>query len=350
MTKKDFKLYRHKEFGTLSTTDNILNYYPLDTFETISSEDIYFCDIKVADTLIDKSYDCFTYSALENIQELLLGKSITSTIPNGKNTTVGIVYDAQIKEIHSTDSPVLGCELIANVAILKRYDTLVEKLKSGKISKANFECSVSERRCSVCNKSLECSFCRHIKGKYYDGQLCFHYLEKVDNVFEVSLIDNESQDVDVPVEPLEVPSPFTIAKIKKVVMVCETNQGNNINIIYKDIDSIFGINTEFKSEETTISFKARKISFLTPETENTLQESISQEEPKEKEDTNISIEVSKEKFELALLRFMNSCSYAGRIEQKYANQLDETKIIEAYNEVNTQFFRIMKLMGYTNNN
>ena len=110
MTKKDFKLYRLKEFGTLSTTDNILNYYPLDTFETISSEDIYFCDIKVADTLIDKSYDCFTYSALKNIQELLLGKSITSTIPNGKNTTVGIVYDAQIKEIHSTDSPVLGCE------------------------------------------------------------------------------------------------------------------------------------------------------------------------------------------------------------------------------------------------
>ena len=345
MTKKDFKLYRHKEFGTLSTTDNILNFYPPDTFETISSEDIYFCDIKVADNLIDESYDCFAYLALENIQELLLGKSITFITPNGKSTTVGIVYDAQIKRIRSTDTPVSGWELMANVAILKRYDTLVEKLESGKISKVSFECSVSERRCSICNRSLKCSFCKHIKGKYYDGQLCFHYLEKVDNVFGVSLIDNGPQNTNEHIEPLEVPAPFTIAKIKKVIMVCETNQGNDINVTYHDIDPVFGINTEFRSEETTISFKAREISFITPETENTIQE-----EPKEKEDTNISIEVSKEKFELALLRFMNSCSYAGRIEQKYANQLDETKIIEAYNEVNTQFFKIMKLMGYTNNN
>ena len=349
MTKKDFKLYRHKDFGTLSTTDDILNYYPSDTFETISSEDIYFCDIKVTDNLIDESHECFTCSALENIQELLLGKSITSIIPNGKSTTVGIVYDAQIREFRSVNTPFSSYELIASVAILKRYDTLVEKLKSGKISKVNFACSVSEQRCSICNKSLEYGFCEHIKGECYGGQLCYHSLEKVDNVFEASLIDNESQDTKddtKDVEYLKVPSPpLAIKSIKKITVECETNQNDNVNLVFQDIDPVFGINTEFRSEETTISFKAREISFITPETENT-----TQEEPKEKKDTNITLEVSKEKFELALLRFMNSCSYAGRIEQKYANQLDETKIIEAYNEVNTQFFRIMKLMGYTSNN
>ena len=283
MIKKDFRLYRHKKFGTLSTTDDILKYYPPDTFETISSKDIYFCDIKVTDNLIDESHECFTCSTLENIQELLLGKSITSTIPNGKSTTVGIIYDAQIREFRSVNAPFSNYELIANVAILKRYNTLVEKLESGKISKVNFGCLVREQRCSICNKSLECGFCEHIKGEYYNGQLCFHYLVNVDNVFEVSLIDNESQDnepqdTDEHIEPLEVPSPFTIVEIKRIIVECETNQGNDINVIYQDIDPVFGINTEFKSEETTISFKARKISVLTPETENT-----SQEEPKESE-------------------------------------------------------------------
>ena len=283
MIKKDFRLYRHKKFGTLSTTDDILKYYPPDTFETISSKDIYFCDIKVTDNLIDESHECFTCSTLENIQELLLGKSITSTIPNGKSTTVGIIYDAQIREFRSVNAPFSNYELIANVAILKRYNTLVEKLESGKISKVNFGCLVREQRCSICNKSLECGFCEHIKGEYYNGQLCFHYLVNVDNVFEVSLIDNESQDnepqdTDEHIEPLEVPSPFTIVEIKRIIVECETNQGNDINVTYQDIDPVFGINTEFKSEETTISFKARKISVLTPETENT-----SQEEPKESE-------------------------------------------------------------------
>lgn len=57
----------------------------------------------------------------------------------------------------------------------------------------------SEFTCSICGHKLRPrSLCKHQKGKIYDGEICFHICNKIDEFLEVSIVDNPMQKCCIP--------------------------------------------------------------------------------------------------------------------------------------------------------
>lgn len=57
----------------------------------------------------------------------------------------------------------------------------------------------SKFTCSICGHELRPrSLCNHRKGKIYDGELCFHICNQMDDILEVSIVDNPMQKCCIP--------------------------------------------------------------------------------------------------------------------------------------------------------
>lgn len=158
----------------------------------LKAEDIYTFAVKLCDNEVDRDFERFSVSALEELGDLFLGKS---GIFDHDWSAAG-----QTARIYKTE---LGAEngvcteagdayrYLKGYAYMLRSEKnaeLIREIEGGIKKEVSVGCSVKRSVCSICGKDMNRGECQHHKGMEYDGRLCYAELQEPTDAYEWSFV------------------------------------------------------------------------------------------------------------------------------------------------------------------
>ena len=139
-------------------------------------EELCTFEILLCDNEVDTDHDCFSYEALTQLKEKVIG------VFDHKNKAC--IFNAYIESepTRKTKNGEIYACLKAKAYVLNNEENkpLIEIIQQGKKNKVSLCCSVKTRTCSICKKEK----CEHIFGKMYDDKLCFSVINDISLVYE----------------------------------------------------------------------------------------------------------------------------------------------------------------------
>lgn len=164
------------------------------TLSPVTAADVFTYKICVADNQLelDRDFEPLTLAALEDLQKLLVGKTmIFDHNPSAENQVARIYETAVEKSDNLTSAGEPSATLIAKCYMIKTAGNadLIAEINGGikKEVSVGFRCS--RFRCSVCGKEGDYSYrCSHRKGKTYGGKVCYNQICGADDAYEVSFV------------------------------------------------------------------------------------------------------------------------------------------------------------------
>lgn len=160
------------------------------TRRKFTEKELYTFPVTLCDNEIDRDGEAFTDSALLQMQGLFVGKTgIFDHDPKGVNQSARI-YDTEVV----TDKDRLTAygtpySFLRGKAYMVRTDenkSLIAEIDAGIKKEVSVSCSAGSRTCSVCGADL--GACEHVKGKEYDGKLCYFALDDITDAYEWSFV------------------------------------------------------------------------------------------------------------------------------------------------------------------
>lgn len=162
------------------------------TRRDFTEKELYTFPVTLCDNDIDRDGEAFTNDALEQMQGLFVGKTgIFDHDPKGSNQTARI-YDTEVV----TDPEKLTAygesyKFLRGKAYTVRTDenkALIAEIDAGIKKEVSVSCSAGKRICSICGQDVFKSQCEHIKGKEYDGKICYYALDDIMDAYEWSFV------------------------------------------------------------------------------------------------------------------------------------------------------------------
>ncbi|NCC67735.1 MAG: hypothetical protein EOM14_06000 [Clostridia bacterium] len=158
----------------------------------LTVEQVYTFSVVLCDNEVDRDFEKFSNSALEELAALFVGRT-------------GI-FDHEWKAINQT-ARIYRTELVKSenvktglgedYCVLKGYAymlrneknaALIEEIDAGIKKETSIGCSVKRRVCSICGEECVAGGCGHIPGREYDGKLCYLELFDVSDAYEWSFV------------------------------------------------------------------------------------------------------------------------------------------------------------------
>lgn len=160
------------------------------TRRKMTADEVYTFSVVLCDNEIDRDFERFSKDALFALKELFLGKTgVFDHNPKAENQTARI-YDLDVEKVSGTKTTAGDdyYRLVAKAYLPRcaKTEDLILMLDSGIQKEVSVGCAVSRSKCSVCGK--ENGVCAHVKGKTYDGKLCYHELSEPYDAYEWSFV------------------------------------------------------------------------------------------------------------------------------------------------------------------
>lgn len=162
------------------------------TRREFKEKEIYTFPVTLCDNDIDRDGEAFSDEALEQMQKLFVGKTgIFDHDPKGSNQTARI-YDTEVV----TDPDRLTAfgepyKFLRGKAYTVRTDenkSLIAEIDAGIKKEVSVSCSANSKICSICGAEQHNNACEHIKGREYNGKLCYHTLDDITDAYEWSFV------------------------------------------------------------------------------------------------------------------------------------------------------------------
>lgn len=162
------------------------------TRREFTEKELYTFPVTLCDNDIDRDGEAFSDAALEQMQKLFVGKTgIFDHDPKGSNQTARI-YDTEVV----TDPDRLTAfgepyKFLRGKAYTVRTDenkSLIAEIDAGIKKEVSVSCSANDRICSICGQNMNKEPCEHIKGREYDGKLCYYTLGDITDAYEWSFV------------------------------------------------------------------------------------------------------------------------------------------------------------------
>ena len=158
----------------------------------LSADEVYLFTVALCDNDIDRDYERFTVESLFELEKLFVGKTgIIDHDPTAKNQKARIISC----KVESVDGSYTanGDQLfrLTARAYIRRTDgnaELIEAIEAGIVKEVSVGCSVGHTVCSVCRNEMHSPLCGHVKGREYDGELCFGELCEPKDAYEFSFV------------------------------------------------------------------------------------------------------------------------------------------------------------------
>lgn len=162
------------------------------TRKNVTADDVYTFPVVLCDNEIDRDFERFSISALEELSQLFVGKTgIFDHNLKGQNQTARI-FDCEVKSdisrIVSSGEPYTCLVAKAYMIRTKKSEDLIAEIEGGIKKEVSVGCSVKSRKCSICKAEQNENPCVHIKGRYYNGNLCSIVLDEANDAYEWSFV------------------------------------------------------------------------------------------------------------------------------------------------------------------
>lgn len=160
------------------------------TRRPFTEDEVYTFSVTLCDNEIDRDFERFSDEALEKLSKLFVGVTgITNHDPKAENQTARIYACNTEKpegKYTSDKKPYMRLKAFAYIPKAKCTDDIITQIESGIKKEVSVGCSAAKKTCSVCGKNI--GFCRHRKGNYYDGKLCFAVIDEPTDAYEWSFV------------------------------------------------------------------------------------------------------------------------------------------------------------------
>lgn len=162
------------------------------TRRELQENEVYLFDVILCDNDIDRDAECFSEKALEQMQQLFIGKTgiFDHNLKSAGQTAR--IYDTELVRYPDKKTKD-GRNLISlkACAYMIRTDSnadFIKEIDAGIKKEVSVSCRAEKRICSVCGADKIHSVCNHIPGKYYGQKSCHTILEDIQDAYEWSFV------------------------------------------------------------------------------------------------------------------------------------------------------------------
>lgn len=158
----------------------------------LSADEVYLFTVALCDNDIDRDNERFTVEALFALEKLFVGKTgIIDHNPTAKNQKARII-SCKVESVEGKTTA-LGDQLfrLTARAYIRRTEAnseLIEAIEAGIVKEVSVGCSVEKTVCSVCRNDMRSPLCNHIKGREYNGEICYGELCEPADAYEFSFV------------------------------------------------------------------------------------------------------------------------------------------------------------------
>lgn len=207
------------------------------TRRNLSADEIQIFKIILCNNDIDKDYNCLSNDAIESLKELYIGKTTSLLMDDGKNILARIfdteiITDSSIKTETGEDYKYL----MASLFIIKSDENLpyLSKFSGAENNYGTISYSVNTKECSICHCNQNRMSCEHIKGKTYEGNLCYTILKDVMDAYEWDWVKTSKYSNS------QISDNYSLYMDKEKISASVQNLANTINAfcVENSIDSL----------------------------------------------------------------------------------------------------------------
>lgn len=158
----------------------------------LSADEVYVFNVTLCSNEVDRDYEKFSVESLNELAPLFIGKTGISDHSMKSADQKARIFDTYVEKQEgrfTVDGEPLYC-LKAKAYMLnnEKNAPLIDEIDAGIKKEVSVSCSMNNAKCSVCNGDRKKGGCRHIKGKTYNGKLCFDTLSGAGDAYEFSFV------------------------------------------------------------------------------------------------------------------------------------------------------------------
>lgn len=151
-------------------------------------DEVYTFSLVLCDNEIDRDFERFSVSALDELKTLFLGKTCILDHERKSVNQTARIYATETETVPGrvTKSGEPYTRLTARAYLPRTAKTVetIELIDSGILKEVSISCAVKTVTCSVCGKES----CGHQSGKVYGGVLCCRVLSNATDAYECSFV------------------------------------------------------------------------------------------------------------------------------------------------------------------
>ena len=167
------------------------------TLSELTEDQVFTFKAVLCDNKTDRQFDRFTRKALQELQQLFMGKTVIKDHSWSSDTQVARIYKTELvtsatELVDGTAEPYT--QLVAHCYMLRLASTadLIAEIQGGIKKEGSVGFRASSAICSICGTDNAKNYCRHWPGKTYEkegGQvLCTFTLNGASDAYEFSLV------------------------------------------------------------------------------------------------------------------------------------------------------------------
>ena len=158
--------------------------------KTLTAEEVYTFSVRLCDNEIDREGERFPEATLRELEGLFVGKSgIFDHNWSAGGQSARIYRTELVREENVRTGAGDGYCYLKGYAYMVRTPSnadLIAEIDGGIKREVSVGCSVKRSVCSVCGQEID--GCRHVKGRTYNGKLCWAELLGATDAYEWSFV------------------------------------------------------------------------------------------------------------------------------------------------------------------
>ena len=158
----------------------------------LSPDDIYTFSVLLCDNDVDRDFERFSESAINELSALFVGKTGIFDHDWKADNQFARIYRTEVVTEQNRKNA-LGQSYVylkAFVYMLRTDENarIISDIEGGIKKETSVGCLVSQRLCSICGEEIGTSACSHSQGREYEGRLCFAELWGAVDAYEWSFV------------------------------------------------------------------------------------------------------------------------------------------------------------------
>ena len=153
----------------------------------LSADEVFVASIVLCDNDVDKDYEQLTCGSLMKLAKLYEGmRGVVDIYSDYAPRIFSCKLESVPGKVNTLREPYYTLVGKFYIPIVSETADLRAKIVDGSISKVSIACSTDPAVCSICHKPL--SECEHVKGHFYNSELCYGLLYNPRDVYEFAFV------------------------------------------------------------------------------------------------------------------------------------------------------------------
>ena len=159
----------------------------------LTAEEVYVFGVRLCDNEVDRDFERFDRQGLERLGELFVGKTGIFDHQWSAGSQCARIYRTQLVEepevCNAAGEPYCYLKGYAYMLRTEGSRELIAQIEGGIKKEVSVGCAVRRTVCSICGGDMNGpESCGHVKGRWYDGALCYGLLQEPVDAYEWSFV------------------------------------------------------------------------------------------------------------------------------------------------------------------